>query len=211
MSTVRIALANLPYPESPTRAVDRAVAAIAEAGTRGAQVVCFPEAYVPGYRWPGRSLPAPDARFLESAHAAVAVAAAGARVAVVLGTERFTGRCFRLSALVFGADGALLGHQDKVQLDPGEHEEALYEPGTERRLFEFGPLRFGISICHEGFRSPRPCAGQPGAVHSWCSTPTTPKRSPAPSSPRRTATRATRSTSAAHSAAPPRTRASSPR
>lgn len=39
-----------------------------------------------------------------------------------------------------------------MQLDPSE--EGIYAPGTGRRLFEVGGLKFGISICHEGWRYP---------------------------------------------------------
>jgi ribosomal protein S18 acetylase RimI-like enzyme len=58
----------------------------------------------------------------------------------------------RISALVLGPDGALVGFQDKVQLDPSE--DTTYAPGVGRRLFHAGPLTFGIAICHEGFRYP---------------------------------------------------------
>ena len=39
-----------------------------------------------------------------------------------------------------------------MQLDPSE--EATYAPGSERRVFESGPLSFGVAICHEGWRYP---------------------------------------------------------
>ncbi len=39
-----------------------------------------------------------------------------------------------------------------MQLDPTEDE--IYAPGVERHLFQAGPLKFGIAICHEGFRYP---------------------------------------------------------
>jgi predicted amidohydrolase len=53
---------------------------------------------------------------------------------------------------VIDHDGTRLGFQDKVQLDPTE--ESIYLPGSERQLFEVGALKFGVSICHEGFRYP---------------------------------------------------------
>src|SRR4051812_18989251 len=87
---VRIALANLRIPSTPDESVDLCTAAIAEAGRRGAQIICFPECYVPGYRWPGIDRPAPDPAFLDNAWAAAAASARNAGVAVVLGTERVT-------------------------------------------------------------------------------------------------------------------------
>src|SRR5262249_18733208 len=126
--------------------------AIAEAGARGAHVVCFPECFVPGYRSVGRPLAPPDAALLERAWSAVAAAARKAHTAVVLGTERVVDGALRISALVVDRDGAVVGFQDKVQLDPSE--EGRYSPGAERRVFQAGGLTFGVSICHEGWRYP---------------------------------------------------------
>jgi len=67
MATVRIALANIPYPENRDDSIDRVVAAIADASTAGAAIVCFPECYVPGYRAASRPSETPDAAFLERA------------------------------------------------------------------------------------------------------------------------------------------------
>jgi len=150
--SVRLALANLPFPESPEQSVTAAEQAIASAAAERADVVCFPECFVPGYRGLGMTVPPPDAAFLERAWAAVAAAAAKANVAVVLGTERLVDGALRISALVVGRDGKILGFQDKVQLDPSE--DGPYTPGSGRRVFQSGPLTFGVSICHEGWRYP---------------------------------------------------------
>jgi predicted amidohydrolase len=152
VTTVRIALANLSYPASPEAAVVAAERAIADAGRRGAGLVCFPECFVPGYRWPGRNVPPHDPAFHEAAWAAVSAAARRARVAVILGTERRVDGDLRITALVVGPDGELLGWQDKVQLDPGE--DGTFRPGAGRCVFQVGPLTFGVVICHEGWRYP---------------------------------------------------------
>jgi predicted amidohydrolase len=152
MSTVRIALANLPFPVNPEQSVVAAEQAIADAAEARADVLCFPESFVPGYRAPDRGVPPPDAEFLREAWCAVSAAAAKARVAVVLGTERVTESGLRIAALVVRADGTLAGFQDKVQLDPSE--EGTYAPGLERWLFATGVLTFGVVICHEGWRYP---------------------------------------------------------
>ena len=57
-----------------------------------------------------------------------------------------------ITALVINRDGTTAGFQDKVQIDPSE--EATYVAGAERRLFQSGPLTFGVVICHEGWRYP---------------------------------------------------------
>jgi predicted amidohydrolase len=153
VSSVRIALANLRVPKAPEESVLLATAAVAEASRQGALVVCFPECFVPGYRWPGRAMPAPDPAFLERAWATVAEAAQAARITVVLGTERVTERGLQIAVCVINPDGTVAGWQDKGQLDPSE--EGIYPSmGTERRVFTAGPLTFGVVICHEGWRYP---------------------------------------------------------
>jgi predicted amidohydrolase len=154
MSTVRIALANIRPPMTPDESVALVRDAVAQAGMERAALVCFPEAYVPGYRVAGRPIAPPDERFLARAWADIAFAARGANVAVVLGTERIVGSeaKSRITVLVIDRDGTCLGFQDKIQLDPSEDD--TYVPGDERRVFQVGPLTFGVAICHEGWRYP---------------------------------------------------------
>jgi len=153
MSSVRVALANLRVPASPDESVSLATAAVGEASRRGAMVICFPECFIPGYRWPGTSMPPPDRVFLERAWADVASAARNGAITVILGTERVTDRGLQITARVFNPDGSLAGWQDKGQIDPSE--EATYPAlATERHIFTAGPLTFGIVICHEGWRYP---------------------------------------------------------
>jgi predicted amidohydrolase len=152
VSTFRIALANLRFPATPEESVKAAVEAIAQAGVEHAGIICFPECFVPGYRGLGRTAPPPDPAFLERAWTAVASAAARADLAVVLGTERVVEGALRIAALVINRDGTVAGFQDKVQLDPSE--DGTYSPGSGRRVFEAGPLTFGVAICHEGWRYP---------------------------------------------------------
>jgi predicted amidohydrolase len=152
MSTVRIALANIPFPATPEVSVTSAEQAIAEASAERADVICFPECFVPGYRSRGRTVPPPDPAFLERAWSAVAAAAGKAHVTVVLGTERVVDSALLVSALVVNRDGTIAGFQDKVQLDPSE--ETTYTSGSGRRVFQTGPLTFGVAICHEGWRYP---------------------------------------------------------
>jgi predicted amidohydrolase len=152
MPIVRIAVANIRFPPTPEESVALASNAIRQAALERADLICFPECYVPGYRGFGRAIPAPDPTFLERAWATITATAAESNVGVVLGTERLVGDALLISALVINRDGTVAGFQDKVQLDPSE--DATYTPGVERRLFQAGPLKFGIAICHEGFRYP---------------------------------------------------------
>jgi predicted amidohydrolase len=148
----RIALANLRFPATPQESVRLAEQAIAQASIEHADVICFPECYIPGYRAQGKPVPPPDPAFLERAWSTIAAVAAKADVAVVLGTERVVDGSLFASTLVIDRDGTLAGFQDKVQLDPSE--ETIYSHGSGRRIFQTGALTFGVVICHEGWRYP---------------------------------------------------------
>jgi predicted amidohydrolase len=148
----RIALGNIRFPGTPEESVELAKQAVEQASDAGAGIICFPECFVPGYRSIGRSVPPPNATFLEKAWSAVADAASTLHVTVVLGTERLVNGALVASSIVINSDGSVAGFQDKVQIDPSE--EGTYTPGTERRVFRAGPIIFGVVICHEGWRYP---------------------------------------------------------
>jgi len=152
MDPFRIALANIPFPATPEESVRLAEQAIAQASIERANIICFPECFVPGYRGVGKGVAPADPAFLERAWSFVAAAAAKAAVAVVLGTERVVDGALLATALVVDRHGTMLGFQDKVQLDPSE--EGTYSAGSGRRVFQIGPVTFGVAICHEGWRYP---------------------------------------------------------
>jgi predicted amidohydrolase len=149
---IRIALANIRFPATREESVTLAEQAIAQASIERADIICFPECFVPGYRGMGKSVPPPDPVFLERAWSAVAEAAAKANITVILGTERVVEGALVATALVINQDGSIAGFQDKIQIDPSE--ESTYTPGTGRRVFHADSLTFGVAICHEGWRYP---------------------------------------------------------
>lgn len=152
MNTYRIALANIRFPAAPEESVALAEQAIAQASLGGTGIICFPECFVPGYRGMGKQVPPPDEEFLKRAWSTLATAAAKAAVVVILGTERIVDDAVIPTALVINRDGTIAGFQDKVQLDPSE--DTIYSPGSGRRVFETDQLKFGVVICHEGWRYP---------------------------------------------------------
>ncbi len=125
---------------------------VADAASRGAGIVCFPEAYLPGLR--GQDFDVPPWNEAEQARALGVVAdyARSYGIAVILGMERITDSGSQIAAFVFDAGGELLGVQTKNQLDPTE--DRFYVPGTTRQVFEVNGVKFGIAICHEGWRYP---------------------------------------------------------
>ncbi|HEY8459319.1 MAG TPA: carbon-nitrogen hydrolase family protein [Blastocatellia bacterium] len=152
MNPFRIALANIRFPGSAEESISLAEQAIARASAEGAEIVCFPECFIPGYRAESKAVQPPDEEFLERAWSAVAGAASNAGITVILGTERLVDGGLVATALVINRDGSRAGFQDKVQIDPSE--EGTYAPGSGRRIFQAGPLTFGVVICHEGWRYP---------------------------------------------------------
>ncbi len=152
MSTFRIALANLRFPATPEESVTLAQHAIAQAGIERAGLICFPECFIPGYRAMGKLIPPPDQAFLDRAWSTVQAAAGKANIVVILGTERVIEQGLLITAVVINPEGTIAGFQDKVQIDPSE--ESTYATGSSRKVFQTGPLTFGIAICHEGWRYP---------------------------------------------------------
>ena len=147
-----IALASPRVARSVQDGLDRIEHAIADAAARGAAIVCFPEAYLPGLRGLDFEVPPFDRAQQERAVATVAAWARTHGIAVILGTERFVDAGRQIAACVIDARGELLGWQTKNQLDPSEDRH--YVPGDTRRIFEVGGVKFGVAICHEGWRYP---------------------------------------------------------
>ncbi len=149
---IRVALAQLRYPLSPEDSVERVLDAMRDAKKSNAAVVAFPECYVPGYRGLGHAPPPSDAAFLERAWKRIENAEFVLRIGVIVGTERASASGPIASVLVVDDRGKRLGFQDKVQIDPSE--DATYIAGDARHVFEIGALKFGVVICHEGWRYP---------------------------------------------------------
>jgi predicted amidohydrolase len=123
-----------------------------EASAQGAEIVCFPEAYLPGLRGQDFEVLPFDRTVQERVLRMVAEWARTYGVATILGMERLAATGRQNVAVVIDAHGEVQGYQTKNQLDPTE--DACYIPGDTRRLFEVNGVRFGIAICHEGWRYP---------------------------------------------------------
>ena len=125
---------------------------LAEASAKGAAIVCFPEAYLPGLRGVDIDVLPFDRKREERALGTVAAWARTYRVATILGMERSTPAGRLNVAAVIDDQGGLQGFQTKNQLDPSE--DRFYVAGATRRIFEVKGLKFGVAICHEAWRYP---------------------------------------------------------
>ena len=122
-------------------------------GGAGRAIVCFPEAYLPGLR--GQDFDVPPFYAADQQRVLDTVSALGAHVRDCRhprhgAHRRRWGR--QIAAFVIDADGRLQGVQTKNQLDPTE--DPFYVPGDTRQIFEVNGVKFGIAICHEGWRYP---------------------------------------------------------
>jgi predicted amidohydrolase len=149
---VIVALASPRIASSIDDGLKKTEALVAKAARAHAQIVCFPEAYLPGLRGMDFDVCPFDDVDRERVLGVVSGLAREYRVAVILGTEQMTPAGRQIAAVVIDRDGAVLGTQTKNQLDPTE--EAHYVPGDTRQIFEVDGVKFGIAICHEGFRYP---------------------------------------------------------
>jgi predicted amidohydrolase len=147
-----IGLASPGVATSIDDGLDRIKRLLADASARGAEIVCFPEAYLPGLRGQDFDIPPFDRSEQQRALDAVARMARTYGVATILGMENVTDAGRQIAAFVIGADGRLQGCQTKNQLDPSE--DKFYVPGDARQIFELNGTRFGVAICHEGWRYP---------------------------------------------------------
>ncbi|HKP12467.1 MAG TPA: carbon-nitrogen hydrolase family protein, partial [Blastocatellia bacterium] len=147
-----IALASPAVASSVDEGLDKINRLMSDASAGGAEVVCFPEAYLPGLRGQDFEVPPFDRAQQERALRAVAEWARTYRVATILGMERLSEAGRQIAAFVIDARGEVQGYQTKNQLDPTEDQ--FYAHGNTRRLFEIKGIKFGVVICHEGWRYP---------------------------------------------------------
>jgi predicted amidohydrolase len=147
-----IALASPRTASTLDEGLDKVKRFLSEGSAQGAEIVCFPEAYLPGLRGQDFEVPPFDETEQERALQAAAQWARTYAVAAILGMEKLTETGRQIAAFVIDARGRVQGCQTKNQLDPAEDQ--FYAPGNTRRLFEINGVKFGLAICHEGWRYP---------------------------------------------------------
>ena len=149
---IRIGLAQLKVPDSVPHGVTKITKTLELGGSKNVDIVCFPESYIPGLRGWGASVPNPDQAGMEKALQEISAAAASYSIAAVVGMEWQTERGLHNVAFVISNTGDILGYQAKNQIPPGESK--IYVPDGKRQIFIIKKVKFGISICHEGWRYP---------------------------------------------------------
>src|SRR4051812_19296899 len=144
MEPLRVAAAQaVAVPGAIERNVETAVRLIGAAADEGAAVVVFPELFLCCYDLDAVADVDEDDARLEPIREACR---AGGLTAVV-GASIRVGGGRRISALVFGEDGATVARADKVHLD--RSELPLFEPG-EPAAFDVRGWKLAVGICRDG-------------------------------------------------------------
>jgi predicted amidohydrolase len=147
-----IALASPSVASTLDDGLDKIKHLLSEASAQGVEIVCFPEAYIPGLRGQDFEVFPFDRAEQERALQSVAQWSRMYGVATILGMENLTEAGRQIAAFVIDAQGQVQGYQTKNQIDPTE--DRFYVPGHTRQLFEVNGVKFGVAICHEGWRYP---------------------------------------------------------
>ena len=149
---MKIAIASPPIPKNIHEGLIFLEKLVKDAANEQAEIICFPESYLPGY--PGMDYQAEDQspESLKAALDKVCKIAAENAIAIIIPMDWHMPEGLANLAFVVSKIGEVLGYQTKNQLDPSE--DHIWVPGTERHIFEIKGLKFGIAICHEGFRYP---------------------------------------------------------
>jgi predicted amidohydrolase len=169
---MKVALASPPFPKSINDGLYQAEKLIRDAAKQQAEIICFPESYIPGYPLQDHEVEKYTPEKLQATLDKVCEMARENTIAVIMPMDWYSPDGVFNVAQVISATGELLGTQEKVQLDPSE--DTRWVPGKERNIFEVNGVKFGISICHEGFRYPETVrwAARRGATivfHPHCS------------------------------------------
>ncbi|ATP55868.1 carbon-nitrogen hydrolase family protein [Pedobacter ginsengisoli] len=149
---MKVALASPPIPNSLAEGLANLEKLVKDASKRQAEIICFPESYLPGYLGMGYAPSDQSAESLKAALNRVCDIARIHSIAIIIPMDWHGSSGLQNLAFVISSDGKTLGYQTKNQLDPSE--DNIWIPGTERQIFEVNGVKFGITICHEGFRYP---------------------------------------------------------
>lgn len=149
---LRIALASPPVSGSIETALPWVDRFVAEAAARHADVVCFPEAYIPGLRGQNFDVEEHDPAGLREARDRVCALAKQHAICIIMPMDWDSPAGILNVAFVISDSGEVIGCQTKNQIAP--EEDDFYVPGRSRELFQLKGTPFGVAICHEGWRYP---------------------------------------------------------
>ena len=144
---MKIALYQGPSPAGDTEAAFATIAqALAAVAAAGAQMVVFPELFLPGYN---QDCIAAAAQPIGGAWCQrLSALAARSGCGITIGFAERDGAAVYNSAVCYGSDGALLAQYRKVQLY-GPREQSLFTPGDRLCSFDLDGRRAALLICYD--------------------------------------------------------------
>ncbi len=148
----KVAIASPRFPKSIADGLAQLEELVKDAAKQQADIICFPESYIPGYPLAEFEVEATSPEKLQAALDKACEIAAENNIAIILPMDWYIAQGILNVAHVIASNGTLLGYQTKNQLDPSE--DNIWVAGTKRDIFEVNGVKFGITICHEGFRYP---------------------------------------------------------
>ena len=149
---MKIALASPLFPRSIDNGLTQLEELAKDAAAQYAEIICFPESYIPGYPAEEFTVEKSTKENMQAALHQACDIAKKYSTAIIIPMDWYEEEKFLNVAYVISADGKPMGYQSKNQLDPTE--DVIWDAGTKRQLFEVNGIKFGITICHEGFRYP---------------------------------------------------------
>ncbi len=131
---------------------EKALEYVDRAAKSGVQILCFPEAHLPGYRVDITPADAPvQVDQLAAWEATIAKRCGKHDVACILGTEtHIPNEKPRNTALIISEQGKMIGRHDKTVLTP--LDALAYSPGSGFSVWPLRGVPVGVVICFEGFR-----------------------------------------------------------
>ena len=154
MTPIRIGAAQVPPTSDLDKNLAKTIEYMEKAAAEGVEILCFPEAHLPGYRAGILDPEAPcDAVGLARAAAQVSASCRELSIGVVLGTETPNpgGKPFN-SAIVIDQHGETICLHHKSKLTP--YDALAYTAGPGPTMFTFRDIPMGVVICFEAFRFP---------------------------------------------------------
>jgi len=156
---MRIGLATAPVPESLEHSLQNILDFMDQAASFDVDLLCFPEAYLPGMRGQHFSIPLCEQAELRDALDQVCKASASHELGVILPMEWPSEQGRYNLVQVISPEGKIMGRQCKTQLDPGE-EGFMFPAGDGRFLKSTGSNSAWPSATRDGAIR-KPCAGPP--------------------------------------------------
>src|SRR4051812_212376 len=102
---MKIALASPTFPTSITNGLHMAAKLVKDAVMQGAEIICFPETFIPGYPLADHQVPKATRKELQDALTRVCTIARENSIAIIMAMDWYEGDKFLNVAQVVSADG----------------------------------------------------------------------------------------------------------